>query len=118
MVGVWEAQVLQLPDPEQPDQMVDLIPQGASYTLSILATGQFTAVFDLILAQGYEAGRVEVSGNQVALTPTSPPGTGLSGTWQIQDGRLVVDAIRSLDLDGDGSPEVIPFFVELVEREL
>ena len=112
LVGVWNADVMVVPNPENPSENLDLIEEGASYALSIIATGQFTAVFDFILLQGFESGSVEVSGNQISLVPTSPPGSAMSGTWSLQEDALIVDAIRSIDLDGDGTPEVIPFHLE------
>ena len=105
-----------MPDPANPDQKIDLILEGAAYDLSILSTGQFTAVFDLLLIQGFEAGTVSVYGDQITLTPVSPPGTVMSGTWMLQGDMLFIEAIRSLDLDGDGTPEVIPFELEFSPR--
>ena len=116
LAGVWEAQVLKVPNPENPDEDMDLIPEGAAYTLSILSTGQFTAVFDLLLVQGFETGTVTVFDDQITLTPTSPPGGVMSGTWMLQGDVLYVEAIRSLDLDGDGTLEVIPFELEFSSR--
>jgi len=116
--GVWEAQVLKVPDPENQDQDIDLIPEGASYTLSIISTGQFTAVFDLLLVQGFETGTVSVYQDQITLTPISPPGDVMSGTWMLQGDILYVDAVRSLDIDGDGTQEILPFQLEFSAREL
>ena len=118
LAGVWEAQVLKVPDPANQDQDIDLIPEGASYTLSIISTGQFTAVFDLLLVQGLETGTVSVYQDQITLTPVSPPGDVMSGTWTLQGDILYVDAVRSLDIDGDGTQEVIPFQLEFSAREL
>lgn len=117
LAEVWEAQVLIVPDPENPDEGIDLVPEGATYTLSILSTGHFTAVFDLLLVQGFETGTVSVYEDQITLTPVSPPGAVMSGTWMLQGDVLFVDAIRSLDIDGDGTPEVIPFQLEFSARE-
>ena len=118
LAGVWEAQVLRVPDPANPDDLIDLVPEGASYTLSILSTGQFTAVFDLLLVQGFETGTVTVYRDEITLTPFGPPGSVMSGNWMLQGDVLFVDAVRSLDIDGDGNPEVIPFQLEFSSREL
>jgi hypothetical protein len=118
LAGVWEAQVLKVPDPANPDEDMDLIPDGATYTLSILSTGQFTAVFDLLLVQGFETGTVSVFDDQITLTPVSPPGSVMAGTWMLQGDVLFVEAVRSLDIDGDGVSEVIPFELEFSARDL
>jgi hypothetical protein len=116
LAGVWDAQVLSVPDPEDPSLNLDLIAQGASYALSILATGQYTAVYDLVLVRGFETGTITVRGDQLTLVPVSPPGTPTSGVWTLQGDRFVVDALRELDLDGDGEEELILFHLELVPR--
>lgn len=116
LAGVWDAEVLSVPDPENPLQNLDLVPQGASFTLSILATGQYTAVYDLVLVRGFETGTINVRGDQITLVPVSPPGTPTSGVWTLQGDRLVVDALRELDLDGDGEDELILFHIELLPK--
>jgi hypothetical protein len=117
LAGVWDAKVLTVPDPADLSQEIDLIGEGASYALSVLSTGQYTAVFNLILLEGFETGTISVAGNELILTPTTPPGTSMAGTWTIEAGVLVVDAIRELDLNGDGTNEVVIFHLEFEERE-
>ncbi len=116
-VGVWDAQVLSVPDPENSSQTIDLVQEGASYALSILSTGQYTAVFDLIVLQGFEAGTIEISGDQIRMTPTSPPGTTLTGTWMFQGEVLIVEGFRDIDYDGDGEDELVVIHFEFIARE-
>jgi len=116
VVGVWDAQVLSVPDPENVSETIDVVQEGGSYALSILATGQYTAVFDLIVLQGFESGTVEISGIDITMTPTIPPGSVMAGTWMFQGDVLTVDALRGLDYDGDGELEIIPIHLELVAR--
>jgi len=116
LVGVWDAQVLGVPDPENISQTIDLVQEGASYALSILSTGQYTAVFDLIVLQGFEAGTIEVSGDLITMTPTSPPGTTLTGTWMFQGDVLIVDGFRDIDYDGDGEDELVSIHFEFLLR--
>ena len=117
LVGVWDASILTVPNPQNPSETLDLIEEGASYALSVLATGQYTAVFDLVVLQGFEAGEIRVSGDQIILTPTSPPGTVMSGLFMFEGDNLVIDALRSLDYDGDGDDDVVPIHLELVPRQ-
>ena len=116
LVGVWDATILTVPNPETPSETLDLIEEGGAYALSVLSTGQYTAVFDLVVLQGFEAGEIQVNGDQILLTPTSPPGTAMSGLWMFQGDNLVVDALRTLDYDGDGDDDVMPIHLELVLR--
>ena len=117
LVGVWDASILTVPDPQNPSENLDLIEEGASYALSVLSTGHYTAVFDLVVLQGFEAGEIQVSGDQITLTPTSPPGTVMSGLFMFEGDNLVIDALRSLDYDGDGDDDVVPIHLELVPRQ-
>lgn len=117
LVGVWEAQALTVSDPDNPSQEIDLVEQGGSYALSILSTGQYTAVFDLLVAQGFQAGEVSLSGDQVILTPTSPPGSSTSGTWMFQGDLLIVEAVAVVDLNEDGTDDPIAIRFEFVARE-
>jgi hypothetical protein len=113
-VGVWTARSLTVSNPDQPGQRIDIVEQGASYKLSILSTGQYTSVYDLIIVRGHEAGKVEVDGNRVTLLPTSPPGSSTSGTWMFQGDVLLVQAVRLVDFDDDGVEEAIDLHFEFV----
>jgi hypothetical protein len=106
-VGVWEAESLTLSSPDNPSQGIDLVEQGASYVLSILATGQYTAVFDLIAAQGFQAGTVKLFGNRITLTPSTPAGPSTSGTWLFQGETLLVTAETLVDYDQHGEDELV-----------
>jgi hypothetical protein len=116
-VGVWEARSLSVVNPDDPSQRIDLVEQGAAYALSVLSTGQYTAVYDLILARGHEAGTAEVSGDQVTLTPTSPPGPATSGTYLFVGDTLRLYAVRLVDYDFDGVDEVIDINFDFLPRE-
>lgn len=117
LVGVWEARVFEVPNPENLLETLDIIQEGGSYVLSVLGSGQYTAVFDLVLLQGFEAGTIEVNGQNISLTPTTPPGGGMSGSWMFEEDILVVEALREIDLDLDGEDELVPFYVEFVARK-
>ncbi len=117
LIGVWEAQVFEVPNPENLLETLDVIQEGGSYVLSVLGSGQYTAVFDLVLLQGFEAGTVKVAGQTISLTPTTPPGGVMSGSWMFEGDILVVEALREIDLDLDGEDELVPFYVEFLARE-
>jgi len=117
LVGVWDARVLQVPNPENLLETLDVIQEGGSYSLSILGSGQYTAVFDLVLLQGFEVGTVQARGQTIILTPTGADAGSMSGSWLFDGDVLVIDALREIDLDTDGEVEVVPFYVEFVARE-
>jgi hypothetical protein len=117
LVGIWNAQVFEVPNPENLLETLDVIQEGGAYSLSVLGSGQYTAVFNLVLLQGFEAGSIEVNGQTLRLTPTSPPGGAMSGSWMFDGDVLVVEALREIDLNLDGTEELVPFYVEFVPRQ-
>jgi len=117
LVGVWEAQVFEVPNPENLLETLDVIQEGGSYVLSILGSGQYQAVFDLVLFQGLEAGTVRVRDRTIKLTPTSPPGSAMSGSWMFEGDVLIIEALREIDFDLDGTVELVPFYVEFFARQ-
>ena len=117
LVGVWEAKSLSVVNPEDLSQRIDLVEQGASYALSVLSTGQYTAVYDLILARAHEAGNVEVSGDQMTLIPTIPPSSSTSGTYMFVGDTLKFHAVRLLDYDFDGAEELIDIRFAFLPRD-
>ncbi|NNM04369.1 MAG: hypothetical protein HKO65_04645, partial [Gemmatimonadetes bacterium] len=68
LVGVWDAVVLEVPNPENLLETVDVIQEGGSYAFSVLGDGTYSAVFDLVVIQGFEAGEITVSGQNLILT--------------------------------------------------
>ncbi len=117
-VGVWEAETLTLYNPDNPSQGIDLVEQGGSYVLSILGTGQYTAVFDLLATRGFQAGTIKVAGDRITLTPATPPGPATSGTWRFEESVLVVTAEILFDFDEDGDEEVVGVAFSFVPRDL
>jgi hypothetical protein len=117
LIGVWEARVFEVPNPENLLETLDVVQEGGSYVLSILGSGQYTAVFDLVLLRGFEVGTIKVSGQSINLTPTTPPGGVMSGSWMFEGDILIVEAFREIDLDLDGEDELVPFYVEFLARE-
>jgi hypothetical protein len=117
LVGIWDARVFEIPNPENLLETVDVIQEGGSYAFSVLGDGQYTAVFDLVLLQGFEVGTIQVTGQNLILTPTSPAGGPMSGTWMFEGDVLIVDALREFDISQSGEPVLVPLYLELVARE-
>ncbi len=117
LIGVWDAQVFQAPDPTNLLQTVDVIQEGGAYAFSVLGDGTYSAVFDLVVFQGFEAGTISVLGQSLTLTPLGSSGGAMTGTWMLEGGVLKIDALREIDLNGDDAPELVPFYLEFVTRQ-
>jgi hypothetical protein len=112
LVGTWRATELTLTNLANPDTSVDLIEQGATFTLSILATGQYSASLVIFGQPGQEVGTVSVSGNRITIAPNG--GSPTTGTWTLQGNTLIVDGDTEFDFNVDGIPEDASVHMELI----
>ena len=112
-VGKWRAQTMVLTNLANPAVSVDLIDEGATFTLSILATGQYSASLSAFGQTNTEVGMIEVSGNQITITPTSPAGPPLVATYSFQGDLLVLDGTSEFDFNLDGMAEAATAHIEL-----
>ena len=113
LVGTWRATTLLLTNSANPDVSIDLVEAGATFTISILATGQYSATLAAFGQTNTEIGTVEVSGNQVTITPTSPEGPPLVATFAFEGRTLVLDGASEYDFNQDGTPETALAHIEL-----
>lgn len=114
LVGVWRATELVMTSQDNPDLSVDLIEEGATFTLSILSDGQYSASLSILGQSTTELGQVEVSGNNVTIAPTQPEGPPLVATWVLQGENLVLDGESEFDFNRDGTS--VPTFAHIVLR--
>lgn len=118
LVGKWRARALVLTNSANPDISVDLVESGAVFTISILANGQYSATLAAFGQSNTEIGTVEVRGNQVTITPTSPAGPPLVANFSFQGRTLVLDGTSSYDFNQDGTPEEAQAHIELDPHNL
>ena len=118
LVGTWRAQVLTLTNKANPETVVRLIEEGATFTLSVLSNGQYQAVLEIFGQSNPELGTISISGNQVTLTPVNPPGPTTTGTWQFQGNALILDGDTEFDFNLDGTNEDATVHFELTRIEL
>jgi len=118
LVGTWRAEVLTLTNQANPETVVRLIQEeGATFTLSVLSDGQYQAVLEVFGQSNPELGTVSVSGNQITLTPTIPPGPTTAGTWRFQGDTLILDGDTEFDFNFDGTDEQATVHFELIRIE-
>lgn len=113
LVGTWRAVGLVLTNQADSEQVLDLIELGGSFAISILATGEYTATLTFLGMANIELGTVAVSGNQVTITPVTPPGPATQGTWSISSDILYIDGATEFDFDFSGSAEPADVHFEL-----
>jgi hypothetical protein len=113
LVGNWKALSLVMTSQVNADVSQDLIEAGATFSLSILATGQYSAVLSAYGQSNIEAGTVSVEGDRITLTPVSPPGPSVEGSWEFQGMILIVDGESEFDFNLDGISEAALVHFEL-----
>ena len=118
LVGVWQAQSLVMTHRTNPGISVDLVEEGATFTLSILSNGQYSASLAAFGQANTELGTISVSGNQVTITPTSPGGDPLVATFSFQGSTLILDGDSEFDFNLDGTPEPAFAHIELTPLDL
>jgi hypothetical protein len=105
LVGTWKATSLVMTNQANPEISLDLVEQGANFTLSILSTGQYSASLTAFGVTHTEVGTVEVSGDHVTIAPTTPPGPAIVGFWSLQGESLILDGESEFDFNQDGEEE-------------
>ena len=106
LVGDWSAGSLVLTNVANPTVAPDLIELGAAFDLNIQPSGQYTAILVFALQSSTEIGQITVSGSNITLSPTFPPGQpSTTGTYSLVGDRLVIDGTSQFDFNTDGDPE-------------
>jgi hypothetical protein len=118
LVGTWRAETLTLTNQANPEQIVRLIQEGATFTLSILSNKQYQAVLQIFGQSNPEFGTIKVTGTRVTLTPVTPPGPATTGTWRFQGELLILDGDTEFDFNQDGTNEQAVVHFELRRIEL
>jgi hypothetical protein len=105
-VGDWTAQTMTLTDKANPDVHPDLIALGATFTLNVQASGQYTAILLYASQASTEIGNLEVSGQTVTLHETFPSSSTTAGTFSFQgDDQFTLDGDSEFDFNLDGTME-------------
>ena len=112
-VGKWQAQSLVLTNAANPSVSIDLVQEGATFTLSVLSTGAYSASLVVLGQSNTELGTIEVSGNQVTITPTSPPGPPIVGTFAFRNRMLILDGESEYNFNQGEAPVKALVHIEL-----
>lgn len=117
LVGDWEATALIVSSVDNPTVRPDLIELGASFDLNVQPSGQYTAILVFALQSSTEIGQISVSGSEVTLRPTFPPGQpATTGTFSVSGNALVIDGATEFDFNLDGTSEPALAHFELVRK--
>ncbi len=105
LVGTWRAEALVMTNKANPSVRIDFIEQGAVFTLSVLATGQYSATLSAFGQSNVEIGTISLKGDRITITPTTPKGPSTVGTWKLEGTTLLLDGETEFDFNLDGTRE-------------
>lgn len=105
-VGDWNAQVMTLTNVANPEVVVDMIELGATFTLNVQQSSQYTAILVYAGRSSTEIGAISVAGSTVTLQREFPTAGNTPGTFEFFGAdRFVLDGDSEFDFNLDGSSE-------------
>jgi len=118
-VGDWSATAMVLSSVANPDIQPDLISGfGASFTINVQPSGQYTAILIFAGQASTQIGQVTVSGSTITLRPEVPPNEpDATSTYAFPDANhLVLDGDTEFDFNFDGTAEAATAHIELERK--
>ena len=115
-VGDWAADTLVLTSVADPQTSPDFIALGATFTLNVQPSGQYTAILLYSGQSQTEIGNLEVSGETVTLRRTYPSASTTAGTYSFSGDHLVIDGETQFDFNFDGTLEPALLHLDLVKK--
>ena len=115
-VGDWAAQSLVLTSQTNPDISQDIIQLGATFTLNVQPSGQYTAILLYSGSSLTEIGTLEVSGTTVTQHATFPSAYTAAGVFSFEGNHLILDSNIEFDVNGDGIKEAFLAHYDLVKK--
>jgi len=116
-VGDWDAEVMTLTNVFNTDLVVDMIDLGATFTLNVQPSGQYTAILLFAGQSSTEIGTISVAGSTLTLHREFP-GTDISpGTFEFSGpDRFSLDGDTEFDFNLDQVDEAALAHFEYVRR--
>jgi len=105
-VGDWAAEVVTLTNVANPEVVADLIANGATLTLNVQPSGQYTAILVIAGQSSTEIGSISVAGSTLTLHREFPTAETSPGTFAFSGpDRFVLDGDTEFDFNFDQVPE-------------
>jgi hypothetical protein len=105
LVGDWEATAVVITSVANPDIALDLIAEGATFTLNVQPSGQYTAILIYAGQPSTEIGILSVSGNVMTLNRSFPNTETSTAVYTLAGNRLTLDGDTRFDFNLDGTSE-------------
>lgn len=116
-VGDWDAQSLVLTSVADPNTAPDLVELGATFSLNVQPSGQYTAILIYLGQAQTEIGSVSVVGSTLTLNREFPDRGTTPGTFEFFGAdRFILDGNTDFDFNLDGTPEAALAHFDFVRR--
>lgn len=117
LVGNWQATSFVLTEVSDTTVQLDLIQLGATFSLNVQPSGQYTAILVYNGQPDTEIGQLSVSGDSITLHPTTPASSSATtGTYQANGSQLTINGDTEFDFNLDGTPDPATADIELVKQ--
>ena len=117
-VGDWLATTMVLTSVANPDVHPDLISLGATFSVDVQPSGQYTAILIYSGQTQTEIGQLSVSGGTVTLQPSFPAGApaAISDYTFPDPDHFVLDGATEFDFNLDGTAEAAQAHIAFSRR--
>ena len=105
MVGAWLAESLVLTSVANPEVIADLVALGAKFTLSVEASGRYTAILEGFGLFSSVSGRLTVDGAYVVFMQELPIRDESMDMWERVDDSVILVGESEFDFNLDGTTE-------------
>jgi len=105
MVGDWLAESLVLTSVANPEVLADLVALGAKFTLSVEASGRYTAILEGSGQFSGTFGRLTVDGTYVVFMQELPIRDESMDMWERVDDSVILVGESEFDFNLDGTAE-------------
>ena len=105
MVGAWLAESLVLTSVANPEVIADLVALGAKFTLSVEASGRYTAILEGFGLFSSVSGRLTVDGAYVVFMQELPIRDESMDMWERIDDSVILEGENEFDFNLDGTTE-------------
>lgn len=117
LVGDWQATALVITSVADPSIHPDLIQLGATFTLNVQPSGQYTAILVYNGQPKTEIGQLSVRGDSITLSPSSTTsGSATTGTYSVDSSNLTIDGDTEFDFNLDGQNEPAKAHIVFVKK--
>lgn len=114
LVGDWSAIELTVINDADPSQTADLIETGATFTINVQESGQYTATLTFLGFPSTEIGFLRIDGDEIVFTREFPSADTSRATFRISGNRITLEGDTEFDFDGDsqGDPATLRSVLE------